>query len=138
MISNKDMRLLAEYLVRWCESEIAAPVVLNDWPGAGTNQYCAREYVSNGGEDPAGQGLFTMRSCLTLQASDIAYSFRVTYESFTPKQTYKGQSVDERRSSAWGTGSLNRITGKFHGAYEWKSKYLYVYDMICVPAQQKF
>jgi hypothetical protein len=117
---------------------VKAPVVLNDWPGAGTSQYCAREYVSNSGEDPAGRGLFKMRSCLTLQAADTAYSFRVTYESFTPKQSYKGQSVDESRSSSWATGSLNRITGKFHGAFEFESKYLYVYDLTCVPAQRKF
>jgi hypothetical protein len=115
---------------------VEAPIIPHDFPSAGTNEYCSKAWdlqsTDSSPRDRIARGTWQMQSCTTLRVSETAYYFFVNY-------TYKIATKTERTTNSWWSeGTLNRITGKFHGAYEFRSKYLYVYDMTCVPAQRKF
>jgi hypothetical protein len=118
---------------------VEAPVIVKDYPGAGTNKYCSKEPDwQSGDSDQEARRFWKEMACTTLKVSETGYMFNTTYATVTKTvRLSDGQSI-ESRTRSWSEGNLNRITGKFHGAFEFASKYLYVYDMTCVPAQRKF
>jgi hypothetical protein len=111
-----------------------------EWPGGGTNDYCARESDwMQGAAMPFMKKV--IKDCTTLQISQTTYEFNTT-TVFRVKVSDQ-PSIPEQEAHIWASGKLNRITGEFsadermRGSNSDSFDYT-VWKMTCVPAQRKF
>lgn len=111
-----------------------------EWPGGGTNDYCARESDwMQGAAMPFMKKV--IKDCTTLQTSETTYEFN-TATVFRVKVSDQ-PSIPEQQAHIWASGKRNRITGEFsadqgmRGSNSDSFDYT-VWKMTCVPAQRKF
>jgi len=111
-----------------------------EWPGGGTNDYCARESDwMQGAAMPFMKKV--IKDCTTLQISETAYEFNTT-TVFRVKVSDQ-PSIPEQEAHIWASGKLNRITGEFSADQRMRGSNSDSFDytvwkMTCVPAQRKF
>ena len=79
-----------------------------EWPGGGTNDYCARESDwMHGAAMPFIKKV--IKDCTTLQISETAYEFNTT----TGVKMSDQPSIPEQEAHIWASGKLNRILDEF-------------------------
>lgn len=112
-----------------------------DAPGGGSNQYCARESEWMPCGTPWAGVLKVVKECITLQVSEMAYTYSTTSEGRNNCQY--GPKQPPTASKNWSMGSLNRITGEFFAQVTSKVRDrdkldLLTWKMTGAPVQRKF